>query len=92
MGVGKAPLGGGKPPLEGGQLPPVQAQTAPLSYFSKVIEKILSIRLTHFFDKFNLFSASQYGFRRGLSTFHALNELTNRIYDSLDSKKLHLIC
>ena len=39
-----------------------------LSSFSKILEKIVYRRLYSFFDRFNLFSNSQFGFRRGHST------------------------
>ena len=61
-----------------------------LHFLSKVIEKIFSNRLTCFFDKFSLFTASQFGFRKFCSTVHALTDLTNGIYSSLDSKNHHI--
>ena len=40
-----------------------------LPYFSKLIEKIVHNRQYDYFDKFNLFNKSQFGFRKNLSTY-----------------------
>ena len=43
-----------------------------LPYFSKFIEKIVHNRLYDYFDKFNLFNESQFGFRKNHSTYMLL--------------------
>lgn len=55
-----------------------------LSVFSKILEKIVNTRLTAFFDKYNLISNSQFGFRRGKSTEDAIVQLSNKISAYLD--------
>lgn len=53
-----------------------------LSIFSKVIEKIMHIRLSKFLDKYQLISDNQYGFRKGKSTELALMKFTKIIYSN----------
>ena len=55
-----------------------------LSVFSKLFEKLIHKRLLDFFVKNNLFNPSQYGFRPGHSTQHALINATENVYNSLD--------
>lgn len=55
--------------------------------FSKPIEKILSSRLLDFFDETNFFLDSQFGFRRGLSTKHAILAIINYITKHLNDNK-----
>jgi hypothetical protein len=43
-----------------------------ISTFSKILEKVVSIRLTNFLEKHNMFIESQHGFRKGKSTRTAL--------------------
>ena len=50
-----------------------------LSNFDKLIEKIISKRLTNFLDKHKLIFKRQYGFRTKHSTEHALISLTESI-------------
>ena len=50
-----------------------------LSVFSRILEKIVYIRLERYFTDNNLLSDSQYGFRRNRSTEIALVTLTNHI-------------
>ena len=58
-----------------------------LPYLSKLFETCLCTRLTSYFEKFSLFSSSQFGFRRNMSTSDALINLTNSVYSSLNSRK-----
>ena len=58
-----------------------------LSCFSKILEKIVCIRLTEFFDVNNLISPSQYGFRKKHSTLHPLVHFLNFVSTSLDKKE-----
>ena len=57
-----------------------------LSSFSKILEKIVYRRLYSFFDRFNLFSNSQFGFRRGHSTSHANCLLVDKVAAAFEKK------
>ena len=61
-----------------------------LPYLSKIFERSMADRLMSFFNKFQIFSAVQYGFRKKRTTLDALVNLTESIYDSLDQRKHHL--
>ena len=50
-----------------------------LSHFSKIFEKLMHKNLVSFLDTNNIITKHQFGFRSGLSTFLALNELHNYI-------------
>lgn len=56
-----------------------------LPFFSKIIEKLLVNRLTNYFQKFNLLSPEQHGFRRNYSTETAILSFTDKIKHALDS-------
>ena len=58
-----------------------------LSQFSKILEKIFNERLQQFLNANNILSNSQYGFRAHMSTVHAVLDLTESIYNSIDSKQ-----
>jgi Reverse transcriptase (RNA-dependent DNA polymerase) len=56
-----------------------------LPFLSKVFEKYLSnLILQHMIEKKIKLNDAQYGFRKGKSTFHAILDLTHRIYELLD--------
>jgi len=55
--------------------------------FSKPIEKIISSRLLDFFDENNFFLDSQFGFRKSLSTKHAILAIINFITKNLNNNK-----
>ena len=57
-----------------------------LSSFSKILEKIVYKRLYSFFDRFSLFSNSQFGFRRGHSTSHANCMLVDKVAAAFEKK------
>lgn len=57
-----------------------------LSQFSKILEKLFAERLMEFIEKDKILTDSQYGFRSGRSTSHALIELTDEITKCIDSK------
>ena len=57
-----------------------------LSCFSKIVEKIVSNRLTSFLDTNNLITSCQYGFRKKHSTIHPLVHFLNHVSSSLDKK------
>lgn len=54
---------------------------------SKVLEKLLNIRLLRYLDKFNILSSTQFGFRQGRSTEDAIIELTSYVTANLDQGK-----
>ena len=58
-----------------------------LPFLNKIIEKLLHKRLNSFFELNNIISENQYGFRKGISTSDAVNELLNKIYNSLNHRK-----
>lgn len=58
-----------------------------LSSISKIIEKLMHIRLSSFLTKFKILSNSQFGFRRGLSTEDAVLSVTSLISKLLDQGK-----
>ena len=55
--------------------------------FSKILEKLFFSRLLSFCDFHNIISSSQFGFRKGISTLHAIETLQKAIIDSLISNK-----
>ena len=61
-----------------------------LSNFSKIFEKIMSNRLLNHMEYHNLFSKSQFGFRKGHSTVHPMVLIDNFISDALNNKKYAL--
>ena len=56
--------------------------------FSKIFEKIFSERLTGFLNDNNFFIDTQFGFRRKISTTHAITAILNEITNRLDENKL----
>ncbi len=57
-----------------------------LSAFSKIFESLMKNGLLSYLQKYKILSDSQYGFRPGLNTYHALNKFSSHIYSSLDNK------
>ena len=58
-----------------------------LSVFSKILEKIVALRLLKFFENNNILSKWQFGFRSGHSTSHPMVHFLNKISESLNKKK-----
>ena len=58
-----------------------------LSTFSKIIEKIVAIRLTNFFSESNIISKWQFGFRSNHSTIHPMVHFTNFLSQAFNEKK-----
>ena len=58
-----------------------------LPQFSKILEKLFSLRLDSFLAKSNILSDCQYGFRKDISTTHAALELIETITSAIDNKK-----
>ena len=57
-----------------------------LSIFNKLFEKMMYGRLKSFFNKYDIFYCSQYGFREHCSTDHAILDIVNRIQSNMDKK------
>ena len=58
-----------------------------LSVFSKIFEKLMKKHLINFLDQKHIIIPEQYGFRKGKSTYDALNVFTEDIYAALDSQR-----
>ena len=57
-----------------------------LSPFSKIIERIVYNRMIGFIEKNKIFSETQFGFRKGMSTETALLNYINKIQSGLENK------
>lgn len=53
---------------------------------AKIFEKILFLQLNNYFVSNNLISKSQYGFRKNLSTVHAIQNLLDSVFKAFESK------
>jgi hypothetical protein len=58
-----------------------------LPILSKLLERLVNNRLVEFFEKNELFSQIQHGFRSNTNTADAITELVNEIQNSLDKSK-----
>ena len=58
-----------------------------LSQFSKILEKLFSIRMKYLLTVNSVLSDCQYGFRSGMSTTHAAMELLETITSAIDNNK-----
>ena len=58
-----------------------------LSCFSKILEKIVSSRLSSFLNTCNILSEWQFGFRPHHSTIHPMIHLTNFLSNAINEKK-----
>ena len=58
-----------------------------LSCFSKILEKIVSLRLSSFLATCNILSDWQFGFRAHHSTIHPMIHLTNFLTNAINEKK-----
>ena len=58
-----------------------------LSSFSKILEKLVALRLMSYLSENNILSKWQFGFRSGHSTSHPLVHFLNKITDALNKKK-----
>lgn len=61
-----------------------------LSVFSKLFEKLIHKNLSEYFYDNDILTKSQYGFRAGHSTLHALINATDNLYKSID-KNMHTL-
>ena len=57
-----------------------------LPIFGKIFEKIIYSRLINFFNRQKIIHPNQFGFRKGYSTSHALNDSVAYIKECLDKK------
>lgn len=55
--------------------------------FSKVVEKVMKLQITSYFEDNNLFSKSQFGFRNGKSTTDATLKLVDSIGNAFENKE-----
>lgn len=55
-----------------------------ISNLAKIFEKLIHKRFTDFFNKHNIISNRQYGFRKNMGTKNALEQITNLLYNNLD--------
>ena len=53
--------------------------------FNRIFEKLIFNRMESFIEKNNLFSPSQYGFRKSHSTQHAILDIVNTIQTNMDN-------
>ncbi len=58
-----------------------------LPNFSKILEKVVSIRLISFLDEHKILSPDQFGFRKGHSTIHPLLLFVNDVTSALNKKE-----
>ena len=58
-----------------------------LTTFSKILEKLVHLRLTKFIDNHTILTHRQFGFRPKYSTETALIDLNNRISTSINNKE-----
>ena len=58
-----------------------------LSCFAKIFEKFLYKRLNIFIRTHSIKAPTQYGFRPGLSTMHAVTDVLTLVYDNIHEKK-----
>ena len=57
-----------------------------LSPFSKIFERIIYDRMIHFIDRYDIFSKSQFGFRKNVSTETALINFIDFVHKGLTAK------
>lgn len=55
-----------------------------LSVLNKILERLLFTRIYTFCENNNIFTPNQFGFRQGISTSDAVNELLSNIYSSIN--------
>ena len=58
-----------------------------LSCLAKIFEKLLYKRLDIFIRMHSIIAPTQYGFRPGLSTMHAVTDVLTLVYDNIHEKK-----
>jgi len=58
-----------------------------LSCFSKILEKLICIRILNFFDNLKIIYNRQFGFRKLYSTSHAISDIITQCYENLENRK-----
>ena len=58
-----------------------------LCSLSKILEKLIHTRVSNFLEKQQFFPKTQFGFRKGLSTTHAISLLVNTITKAMNKKQ-----
>ena len=58
-----------------------------LHFISKIFEKVMDRRIRKFFDKYNILSKNQFGFRSKVSTVDAILKFTDCVYNSFNNNK-----
>ena len=58
-----------------------------LSTFSKIMEKLMAVRLNNFLHLHSIIYPNQFGFRAGCSTTHSLISITETINKTIEQKK-----
>lgn len=58
-----------------------------INSFAKILEKSLKNRLMSFFEKHNIITSKQFGFKKHISTEHAVIELIRTIVSNMNQKK-----
>lgn len=77
------------PVLKPGKDPTIPSSYRPislLSSISKLLERIIHKRLSHFIEENNIFINEQFGFRFGHSTVHQVHRITNYIISNRNNK------
>ena len=59
-----------------------------LTLINKIFEKLIHKRMVAFTNTHNILSNSQYGFRKGHSTYHAVTHLSESVIKHLENKKV----
>ena len=57
-----------------------------LTALSKILEKVLNNRLVNFLESRDILARNQFGFRKGISTEHAVSSLVEDVVGCLDAK------
>lgn len=57
-----------------------------LSSISKILEKVITSRIHHHLELYNILPSAQYGFRKFMSTTHQLKRVTNQLKQNLRRK------
>jgi len=61
-----------------------------LPFLSKVIERLVHVRMTSFLDKYNVLYSDQFGFTKGKSTCDAILKFTELCYRAFNNRKFLL--
>ena len=64
-----------------------RAEAPLLACFNRIFDKLVFKRLKSFIDERKIICSSQYGFRQGHSTEHAILDIVNAIQSNMDTGK-----